>query len=652
MSIALGIDTGGTYTDAVLLDRERDRIVRTAKSPTTYQDLSLGIAHALDALGPFDPAGVAVVCLSTTLATNSIVEGKGFRVGLISIGYGPEGHLPADEVVVVDGGHNAEGEELRPLAEDPLLAALARLAAQVDGYAVSAYFGVLNPTHELRAAQLIRDRTGAPVVCGHELSPRLGMHERAATACLNVRLLPLVAELMDAVRSVLAARRIRAPLMIVRGDGSLVAERLARQRPIETLLSGPAASVVGACRLTGARDAIVIDMGGTTTDIAVVRDGRTEVDPEGATVGGWQTRVRATNIHTCGLGGDSRIRLGPAGEVAVGPERVLPLCMLAAEHPEVVSQLEAVHQRQRAGRGDPPLELLVLVRTPDTALLTTHEQRLVAALQAGPLSLHELSRRLQTHVALLDPRRLEGRRAVVRAGLTPTDVLHYTGRHVVWDRRAAELGLRIMALKAKRPAEALVGEVLETVTQKLALAVLSKLVADRRGPHPVPGCAVCELLLSEAFCGAGGFDTDVSLALRLPLVGIGAPAGTYLPPAAGRLGTTIQVPECSEVANAVGAASATVAMTAEGRVRPLSIDGFGAYGPDGMTRHAELEAAVAHAAQRTREAAARQAAAAGARDIQVNVVEERRYGTTASEFGGQLLLEVTLRATAEGRPYG
>jgi len=651
MSIALGIDTGGTYTDAVLLDREHDTVVRKGKSPTTYQDLSLGIANALDSLGDFDPRAVAVVCLSTTLATNSIVEGKGFRVGLISIGYGPTGQMPADEVVLIRGGHNAEGEELRPLDEDALGAALARLRPLVDGYAVSAYFGVLNPEHELQAAQLIRERTGAPVVCGHELSPQLGMHERAATACLNVRLLPLVAELMTAVGSVLDARGIHGPLMVVRGDGSLVAEHLARQRPIETLLSGPAASVLGACRLTGVRDAVVVDMGGTTTDIAVVREGRAAVDPEGATVGGWQTRVRATNIHTCGLGGDSRIHLGPTGEVVVGPERVLPLCMLVAEHPGVLVQLEAVHQQQRAARAEPPLELLVLARAPDAASLTAGEQRLITALAQGPLSLYELSRRLRTHVALLDPARLEGRRAIVRAGLTPTDVLHYTGRLTVWHRRAADLGLHMLAVKAKRSPEALAAEVLEAVTQRLALAVLGKLVADRRGPHPVPGCEVCELLLSEAFFGEGGFDTDVSLALKLPLVGIGAPAGTYLPPAAERLRTALQVPEHSEVANAVGAASATIAMTAEGRVRPLSIDGFGAYGPDGMTRHAELEAAVAHAVQQTQEAATAQAAAAGARQVRVSVIEERRYGTAAAEFGGRLLLEVALRATAEGRPY-
>ncbi len=331
MDLGLGIDTGGTFTDAVIIDMASSRILAKAKAATTLQDLRIGIGNALQALDRSLFPQVKLVSLSTTLATNSIVEGKGARVGLITAVPRPESFsfftdIPAEETVVIAGAHDHRGRVATDLDTGAAEAAIASMTEKVDAFAVSGYFSIYNARHELQLKEMISNRCSQPIVCGHELSASVGMVERAVTAVLNARLLPVIQELLEAVRYIMQENRLHAPLMIVKGDGSLISAEVAKDRPVETVLSGPAASIAGACRLSGYDDAIVVDMGGTTTDIAVVANGNAPVDNDGAVIGGWRTRVRAVNMWTVGLGGDSRVEVQSEGRVLVGPRRALPLC--------------------------------------------------------------------------------------------------------------------------------------------------------------------------------------------------------------------------------------------------------------------------------------------------------------------------------------
>jgi N-methylhydantoinase A/oxoprolinase/acetone carboxylase beta subunit len=309
MTVALGIDTGGTYTDAVLVDHASGEVLAGAKALTTRHDLSVGIGQAVAAA--FDgqamsPAEVDLVALSTTLATNAIVEGRGSPVCLLLIGYDPalirqygfERDLVTRDVVYLRGGHDGTGNEVEPLDEAAAREAILARRDEVEAFAVSGYFGVRNPAHELRVRALVEELTALPVTCGHELTTRLNAVRRATTTALNARLIPLLRELIATVRRTLDEQGITAPLMVVKGDGSLVRAEWAMQRPIETILSGPAASVVGAWHLAGRRDVWVVDVGGTTTDIAVLHDGRPRLNPEGAQVGEWRTMVEAVDVHT------------------------------------------------------------------------------------------------------------------------------------------------------------------------------------------------------------------------------------------------------------------------------------------------------------------------------------------------------------------
>src|SRR5882757_8143629 len=282
----LGLDTGGTFTDAVLFEDGRG-VIASAKALTTPWNLAIGIGKAIVAVLDLLPAGssrkdVSLVSVSTTLATNAVVENRFSPVCTLLIGFDDamverSGLLRPGSgglVVRVAGGHIATGEESSVLDEGAVARAIAEHGARVEAFAVAANFSVRNPAHELRARKIIRGLSPKPVTCAHELSSKLDAPRRALTAALNARLTPQIRHLIEALSQVLSEESIDAPLMIVKGDGSLMKAEIALEYPVETILSGPAASVVGAGFLTGLEDFVVSDMGGTTTDIAIVSGGQ------------------------------------------------------------------------------------------------------------------------------------------------------------------------------------------------------------------------------------------------------------------------------------------------------------------------------------------------------------------------------------------
>lgn len=223
--LGIGIDTGGTYTDSVIAGLESGAVLSKAKSLTTPRRLSMGIRGSLERLAGALFERVELVAVSTTLATNSVVEGRGARVCLILAVPNPATFdlppdLPCEETVLIEGSHTHKGEEQVPLdlslAEEKILEA----ATGVDAFAVSGYFSIYNADHEKALGRLIAEKTGKPVVCAHELSGAVGMVERAVTAALNARLLPVIREMTDAVEKILNEMGIKAPLMVVKGSGS------------------------------------------------------------------------------------------------------------------------------------------------------------------------------------------------------------------------------------------------------------------------------------------------------------------------------------------------------------------------------------------------------------------------------------------------
>ncbi|MBV9522535.1 MAG: hydantoinase/oxoprolinase family protein [Alphaproteobacteria bacterium] len=663
----LGLDTGGTYTDAVILAAGRT-VVATAKELTTRHDLSLGLGRAMRSAVALLPAGlstrdIALVSISTTLATNAVVENQRSPICAILIGYdqamlsraGLHEALAGNPIVLIKGGHHATGEEAATLDLDAAKAAILEHAARVEAFSVSSLFSVRNPNHELRIRQLVRELTKKPVTCGHELTSRLDAPRRALTAALNAQLTPQLERLIEAVLAVLASLGIGAPLMVVKGDGSLMDAAVARECPVETILSGPAASVVGAAFLTGLAHFVVADMGGTTTDIAIVRDGRPVLKADGARVGGWNTMVQAVDVQTSGLGGDSAIAFDRRGRMTIGPQRVVPLSLLAASFPVVLEPL----RRQAEIEPLAPNAGRFAVRRPagpDEPALSPAERRIWDALASGPRPLAEIVRGLTGAVAL---DALLRRGLISRSGLTPSDAMHVLGEQDQWDIEAARLGARIWAREARNlrgetsalDAAAFCSGVREQVVRAAGRLLYESLFAHDPGIVPVAGSwgGLGDALLDALLCArAPSGLVRVAMALDLPLVAIGGPVRGYYPEVARRLSAELIIPEHAAVSNAIGAVCGVVARTVEIVVTQSKIGLFRVHTPDGIKDFRAAEAALEHARLRSRELALEAALRSGAAQPKLETEVSKKLAERAG--GDHLLVEAVVRSTAIGRP--
>jgi N-methylhydantoinase A/oxoprolinase/acetone carboxylase beta subunit len=277
---AVGIDVGGTYTDGVLVDLPGRKVLRTAKVPTVKDDLEGSVLRCFSSLAVQSPSLLSRFCVSTTLATNAMVEGTKRDVCAICIGLVPRRAAEyASETVIIDGGHDAMGLEVHPLDLPAVREGVSRTSKNT--FAISARFGSRNPEHEIAAAKVVLEaHPEATVVRGSDLTGTLGMEERLFLAAKNAELVHVMRGLIRAIGAV--TRVPDSSVYVLKGDGSLVSTEEAALRPIMTVLSGPAASATGGALLARVRDALVIDIGGTTTDIALLDGGRVRLSEEGA----------------------------------------------------------------------------------------------------------------------------------------------------------------------------------------------------------------------------------------------------------------------------------------------------------------------------------------------------------------------------------
>jgi N-methylhydantoinase A/oxoprolinase/acetone carboxylase beta subunit len=666
VGLSLGIDTGGTFTDAVLLAEGR-RVIASAKALTTSWNLAIGIGNAIRAVLD-GPAGasrddVSLVSVSTTLATNAVVENRFSPVCTLVIGFddamversGLKRH-GGGAVVRIQGGHSATGEESAPLDESAVRSAVSEHGSRVEAFAVAANFSVRNPAHELRARQLIRALSPKPVTCAHELSSKLDAPRRALTAALNARLTPQIQHLIEALSRVLAEESIDAPLMIVKGDGSLMRAEVALEYPVETILSGPAASVVGAGFLTGLEDFMVSDMGGTTTDIAVVSGGRPVIRAEGALVGAWRTMVEAVDVRTSGLGGDSEVQFDRQMRLRVGPRKAMPLSLLAQKFPAALAQLRSIAELERL----PEHATQFAVRNPDReapAHLSALERRVWDALDLAPRHVSTVVRSASGLDAL---RRLADAGLVTLAAFTPSDAMHVLGRQQGWCREGAECGARILAIEERNgralPAapspQAICERTYEHVVRETGRVLLAAALANDPGIE-VRGHSFGVLgdrLIEDTVAGRrfSGL-MQATLALAKPLVAIGAPVGAYYPQVAQRLGAQLSIPEHAAVCNAVGAVAGVVSQTVEILVNQPTFKVFRVHDPAGSQDYSDPEPALEHAQRVSRVLALAAARRAGAADPHVDTSVSEKMAHVGA--GADYLAEAVARSTATGRPF-
>lgn len=334
MKVRIGIDVGGTFTDVVVIDQQTRRLIGQLKLPTTHsagEGVALGIVSALRrAMSDFslDPEDVTFIAHSTTQATNALLEGDVARVGVIGVGKGIEGWLAKRATQVppialtarksltvnhryLECGERGEAGDFTARAR----AVIAELAAEgVEVVVISEAFGVDQTEGEIGLAAEAR---GAALLAtsGHEVSSLYGLRVRTRTAVINAAILPKMIETAELTERCVSETGIEAPLMIMRSDGGVMSVGEVHRRPILTMLSGPAAGIAGALMHERVSDGIFIEVGGTSADISVIRDGSPTTRP--ARLNGHRMYLNTLDVRTLGVGGGSLIRVRSEAERAI-----------------------------------------------------------------------------------------------------------------------------------------------------------------------------------------------------------------------------------------------------------------------------------------------------------------------------------------------
>lgn len=643
----LGVDTGGTYTDAVIVDLDEMSVVAKRKSPTTHDDLSIGLYQSVEAVFKscdVRPEDISLVGISTTLATNSVLESAGGEVGLLLIGWSPMGEVSFGEKhqVFVKGGFDQKGRAIETMNEKEVRDAIKKISKGVNAIAISGLFAVTNPSQEKKAKEIAREMTGLPTVAGHELSAALGIDLRAETAVLNGKLIPEVSKFFDNVERTFKEMGVTAPIMAYKGDGSVMSLDEARLFPVETILSGPAASSVGGRMLSDIEDCVVVDIGGTSTDIAVMDDGFPQIKQEGATIGRWRTRVKAVDMYTIALGGDSRIAVKDY-RFNIGPDRVIPVSTFANEFPEIVERM--MHNNI--------YDYYVANDSFKTKGFTENEKRVFNALKGkGPKDSMQV-RNETDGLWIIDQElhSLAKKGAIRAAAPTPTDVMVFLGKFQNGNVKGAEAAIHAIAETMGMAMNQVAGMLFEEIKSKVSEAVMTKLLDDELGEWKDDSSATLMRKMVSLNRGRGA---DVLPKLNIPIVGIGAPSAFMMEDIDKRLGTESHFPENHDVGNAVGAVSSKIAESLTAIIQPMVDNRYTASIPFmGTTYHSHRDNAVASAKKAMEEYLSTKIKRSGATNIRTTSrvktyrAAEGGYGNWDDLATNITFIEVTSRAVGD-----
>ena len=592
MKIGIGIDTGGTCTDAVAYDYESNSLLAKGKALTTKDDLSVGISNALDTLPQEYIRDASIVALSTTLATNACVENKGCRAKLFIFGLGDE-HLQSESfnaakygiqpeyIRGIDTHSTADGLKIDEPDWEALFEKYGPWMADAEALTAAELYGSTSGAPcEKKLKKLVEERLGIECVCANEINDRINVIARGATALLNSRLFPIIREFISAAEKDFKARGCTAPITVVRSDGSLMSAELSKTRPVETILSGPSASVSAGKYLTDADNYMIIDMGGTTTDVSIVRDGRPLTAGSGINIGSWKTLVSGVFVDTFALGGDTTIRIEKK-EIQIRTRRAMPICSAASRWPYIRECLARELSINSCGRSC-YYEFLYLIREPeDYSRYSEKEQQIMRALKDGPVMIRDIPEKTGIELYLLDTSRLENEGVLIRCALTPTDMMHIKGDYDEYDAEASLLAVRcalnawgisydqgeFVKIATEEDAKIFADLAYDRICYKMyrnLVRILMSQFDPKLFENGLDGqlSALAEKLWNKR--DEKGFKiADLGITTDLALVGVGAPTHVFLPEVAKALGTKCVIPEHAEVANAYGALKAGIDVKVE-----------------------------------------------------------------------------------------
>lgn len=540
----IGVDAGGTFTDAVILDCEQNTILNSIKIPTTHYDPSVGISHALQSIlkaSNVPGARIKRTVISTTLATNALVEGKGADVGLFVIGFNKRLDVPAEEIRYIPGGHKSKGIEAEPLGINYLVDGINQMKTHVQAYAVAALMSFADPAHELVAAKALALMDDKPVFCSHQVSTHPGMKERATTALLNAKLLPVMQSFVAGIQKSVEQQGIGGDVRIVCGDCTEIQLDEAIYKSASTIASGPAATAWFGSRIANTDTALVVDVGGTTTDITLIRNNAPVINKQGMTIGNWKTHVMAVEMFTVGVGGDSLVTPLRFKDYQLGPARVIPLCLAAKQ---ISPEYQSLFQSALGWLG-PELESRIIFPVP--GINPDTQDTIMGWLQAhGPATPEKIRDNLGTAEGVLEKHldHLSRNQQIISCGFTPTDALHCLDKLALGDRKYSMAGARQLSAYHHLEIQTFAEHILTLARNTIARTVLEY----------VSGREIHNGLAAFLHRREENPLVEVTIKIKPPIIGIGAGAPFFLPQVAEQLGTTVTFPEHFQVGNAVGAA--------------------------------------------------------------------------------------------------
>ncbi|MDL2260721.1 hydantoinase/oxoprolinase family protein [Methanimicrococcus sp. OttesenSCG-928-J09] len=646
MTFCLGIDTGGTYTDVVIVDDETKTVLQSTKSLTTYPDPIGGIRDAIDKMPPDLLEKVTVVSVSTTLSTNTVLENTGEAAALILIGDSNilnfDDQKAVQNYTIISGGHDNDGTETAPLDLQAIEDYVLSVKNSVSAFAVSSYFSVRNPDHELKAKELIKQLTASddsgnayPVVCGHELAQSLGTYERGVTAYLNAMLLPITNRFVNAVVSEIKRRGLNADVKILKCNGAVSGIEEAMEKPVESIFSGPAASLLGASFLSNRETCLMIDVGGTSTDVSLIENGFPDISDAGAVVGGWRTKVRAIRMETSALGGDSQIWIRQPSlsdavvqdRIKFGPRRIIPISRAASLYPGIIESLNErwFADRYRFGEYIQPVRFFIRSGDLDESQiddLTEDELKVYHKIKEDvPVSINDIMWDMK-YVPADSLKSLVSKKLIQMIGFTPTDVLHVLGDYNEFNTEAAVLCARITASFLDTDYMELCRYLKQSFALKMAqelvyflsakgladnsenIVVTSRSDVFNTRAHfeaPIDSEIISSQIFRDSVKSVLSFKKPfLKYKLDIPVVLIGGPVKAFAEELSQVLDAEVLTPEYFDVGNAVGALVGKIAKRVDISVRTVQTEsryvqkssGFIVYFPGGRRSFVNREDAL------------------------------------------------------------
>lgn len=558
MKLGLGIDTGGTFSDAVIYDFENKKVLQDIKTPTTMKDLRVCINNILNTVNKEYIPHIKLVSISTTLVTNACVEGKGSKAKLILIGssikevnsYGKEYGMPSYEnIIFVDGKVNLNGEIEKEPDWDEFKKTILKCKDEVEGFAIVQLFGSINPVFEVKAKSIVKELTNDVVVCGSELTSKLNYMRRAVSGYVNVKLIPIFNDFLSSIKENLIKHNIKAPISIVRCDGSMMSEEYARLKPIETILSGPAASIMGGKKLLKDLDSIIIDIGGTTTDLGIIDNNSIVINDQGATVGKNKTATNSVDILTKGIGGDSEIAF-IKNEISIGPRRVEPISHLAMKYPDILKKFDYLNEESKNHIKNIGVFYYVL-KEDDTNPILEY-------LKDYPKDALDIVKKFDLSLYNKDLDNLVESGHIMKCALTPTDVSHFLNEVDIWNKEGANKAVSLFARQYFVDEDDIAKKIKDKVCEEIYKTIIEKLYSNK----------ISDEVISFAYNNNNTNKfIDINMQCKYPLVGLGAPANIYLPTVAKKLNTECIIPKYHHVANALGAIAGDISLKVEGELQ-------------------------------------------------------------------------------------